>query len=263
MSLYLVLQTIGCLSLALVKYELHTRHQELRGWDKKTLTTMISRGFSLCDLTKEANSAFGGIILTEYGVTLCYATLGIYFSTVVYNIYDDEMERINQLVLILSVMNITLLGFSRYREYLLQAKGQELCDHFSAIKENLEDFSIYFTNKLDEEEMRRLDILISRFSSRDSPIRPCDVFNLNTASFYSIGGTILTYMIVLLQFKLGVNQESNRFNLNIEDMPNLLGGRSLHEFLSFAESSANATLTNWRKLVNESDIQAEINVSNL
>ena len=265
MSLYLVMQSIGCLSLALMRYELVTRQQELKGWDKKTLTTMISRGFSLCDLAKKANSAFGGIILTEYGVTLFYATFGIYFSTILFDVYDDKMERFNQLVLILSVMNITLVVFSIYRVYLMQANGQKLCDHFSAIKENLEDFSMHFSNKLEDEEARRLDVLISRFSSADSadsPIRPCDVFNLNTASFVSIGGIILTYLIVLLQFKLSANEDGNRFNLNIEDMPNLLGNRTLTEFIAFAESGTNTTLADWQKLVNGIDLRASINVSN-
>ena len=252
MSLYLVMQSLGCLSLVLVRFELVTRQQELKGWDKKTLRTMISRGFSLCNLAKQADSAFGGIILTEYGVTLFYATFGIYFSTVIHNVYDSELERINELVLILSVMNIILVVFSIYRVYLLQNKGQELCDHFSAIKENLEDFSMHFASKMEEEEARRLDILISRFSSADgdqAPIRPCDVFNLNTASFVSIGGMILTYLIVLLQFKLGANEDENKFNLNIEDMPNLLGNRTLDELRAFASSSANATLADWQKLV--------------
>lgn len=262
MSLYLVMQSLGCLSLALIRYEFVTKLKELKGLDKNKLKTMISRGFSLYDLAKKANSAFGGIILTEYAVTLFYATFGIYFSTIIINIYDNKMGRLNQLVLILSIMNITLVVFSIYRVYLMQDKGQKLCDHFSAIKENLEDISMHFANKLEDEEARQLDVLISRFSSTDPPIRPCDVFNMNTTSFVSIGGIILTYLIVLLQFKVGADDDGNRFNLNIEDMPNLLGNRTLDEFISFAESGNNATLADWQKLVNGIDLHASINVSN-
>ena len=39
------------------------------------------------------------------------------------------------------------------------------------------------------------------FSSR-APIRPMDVFDMNYSSGASIMGLILTYMIILLQFKV-------------------------------------------------------------
>ena len=45
-------------------------------------------------------------------------------------------------------------------------------------------------------------VLIARYSATTtSPMRPCDVFNMNAANFVAIGGIILTYIIVLLQFK--------------------------------------------------------------
>ena len=56
------------------------------------------------------------------------------------------------------------------RVYLLQESGQELSDHFFAIKCNLEVISINFANRLDAEEVRQLEVLIGRFS-RDAAIR--------------------------------------------------------------------------------------------
>ena len=56
---------------------------------------------------------------------------------------------------------------------------------------------------LTPEEAVRIDTVIDwlSFSSR-APIRPMDVFDMNYASGASILGLMLTYMIILLQFKL-------------------------------------------------------------
>ena len=49
-----------------------------------------------------------------------------------------------------------------------------------------------------------LDVTIERYS-RSSPIRPMDIFDLNSGSAMSIAGLLLTYLIVLFQFKVSDN----------------------------------------------------------
>ena len=76
--------------------------------------------------------------------------------------------------------------------------------------------------------------------------RPCGVFNMNRANFVSIGGIVLTYMIVLLQFRIGAEDNDRRFHFNIEDMPGLLCfNKTVEDFLSFADNT-NATLADWQ-----------------
>ena len=57
--------------------------------------------------------------------------------------------------------------------------------------------------RLTAEETLEVDTLVDwlSFSSR-APIRPMDVFDMNYSSGASIMGLILTYMIILLQFKV-------------------------------------------------------------
>ena len=70
---------------------------------------------------------------------------------------------------------------------------------------------------------------------------------MNSANFVSVGGIILTYLIVLLQFKFGADEKGgNRFNLNLEDMPSLLGNRNLDDFFAFMNDDNDRTLTDWR-----------------
>jgi hypothetical protein len=50
--------------------------------------------------------------------------------------------------------------------------------------------------------IRELDVLLDLFSGV-SPFRPLDIFNVNLSSAGSLAGLIVTYIIVLLQFKTG------------------------------------------------------------
>ena len=59
---------------------------------------------------------------------------------------------------------------------------------------------------MNREERCQLDVLITRYSN-PGPIRPLDMFNLNFASAASSAGLLLTYLIVLMQFRAG---ESSR-----------------------------------------------------
>ena len=56
--------------------------------------------------------------------------------------------------------------------------------------------------QLNQEEKCQLDVLITRYSN-PGPIRPLDIFNLNFASAASTAGLLLTYLIVLMQFRAG------------------------------------------------------------
>ena len=49
-----------------------------------------------------------------------------------------------------------------------------------------------------------LEVTIERYS-RSAPIRPMGIFDLNSGSAMSIAGLLLTYLIVLFQFKLTDN----------------------------------------------------------
>ena len=53
---------------------------------------------------------------------------------------------------------------------------------------------------IEERQRRELDLLIDRFSN-PCPIRPLDMFDLNYSSFLGLNNTILTYLVILLQFK--------------------------------------------------------------
>ena len=206
-----------------------------RGQDESN-ENIISKGFSLYELVQQANNIFGGIILMQYGFSLFFATFGIYFSTTIFTVYNKELGSVNEMVLAFSLANIITVIFMIYKIFMMQAKGQAFCCHFAAIKENLESILMVFARQLDSEEEKKLEILISRFSTKSSPIRPCDVFDVNTSSFISISGIIITYLIVLLQFKLNAKPLDNPMNVTLADLPTLLEDKTIQDLQALVQN---------------------------
>ena len=56
-------------------------------------------------------------------------------------------------------------------------------------------------SSLTETTLLDLDLLIDRLS-RKGLISPLDYFDVNNSCFLSMAGTIITYLIVLMQFKV-------------------------------------------------------------
>ncbi len=82
----------------------------------------------------------------------------------------------------------------------LKAMGQLPNDLYKDVRENLQDLKIRFNRHLDDDSDLRLDILIDRFSA-SGPIVPKNFFEMNYSSSAAIVGTVVTYLIVLIEFK--------------------------------------------------------------
>ena len=79
-----------------------------------------------------------------------------------------------------------------------QASQQDLAEAFARNRRSLGQLQV--RDGIGEKQRRELALLIDRFSL-PSPIRPLDMFDLNRASNLGINNTILTYLVILLQFK--------------------------------------------------------------
>ena len=69
-------------------------------------------------------------------------------------------------------------------------------------RRNLLELIYTHGGKMSPEERCRMDALSAIFSS-EGPIRPKNIFNLNMASLASTAGLLITYFIVLVQFRAG------------------------------------------------------------
>ena len=244
-AIALTLQCIGCWDRALYQYEQITFKLKQGYGYKNNCVCIISRGLHFIELNQIVNKVFGGFILAEYGLNLFYTTFGIYFSTTIIKVYNTELGCIDKLVLFFASYSIMLVILSVSRIYILQAKGQCLSNKYARIRQNLEHISINFADKLERKEERQLEVLISHFSAPcSSPVRPCDVFNMDAANFVSVGGLIITYLIVLLQFKLGDSNDGSGLNMTLADVPKFLGNRTVTELLELLRSKNGTLISN-------------------
>ncbi len=165
-------------------------------------TAIIEEAEYVCNLTETANATVGRLIATQFFIQLIMCSCGIYLALGLFNVVSDGV--LMPVVLGYGIAN-TLMGlFSVLILWELMSQGQRAADTFRAIKSVLQKtvVSAVRESSLDEEERARLDVLVERFST-EAPIQPMHVFNVNFATGASLSGLVLTYIIVLLQFKVG------------------------------------------------------------
>ena len=240
-AIALALQCLGCWDRALNKFEQVTFELNQSGVSKCPTNDIIVRGLSFIELNGFMNLMFGGLLVFEYGYDLFNTTFGLYFSTTIVNIYNTKLECIDFVVLFFTSFSIMLVIISTRRLYIFQAEGQGLTNKYARIRQNLEHISINLADKLKRKEEKQLEVLISHFSC-PCPVRPWDIFNMNSANFVSVGGLIITYLIVLIQFKLGDSKDTGGFNMTLYDVPKLLVNRTIPELLDLMKSNNNTLL---------------------
>jgi hypothetical protein len=163
-----------------------------------SLTQLLDDGAVIFQLCEQADRLLGPITITLYFIHLILSACGIFFGT---SLAEGLMKK-NYLLITYGTSNFLLSICSMQYLWSLMNKGQRLCDSFARVKKSLQDLFIAKANILTAKERAQMDVLTERYS-KDSPMRPMGVFSLNRASGTSISGLILTYIIVLLQFKSG------------------------------------------------------------
>ncbi len=79
--------------------------------------------------------------------------------------------------------------------------GQNLANLYKRIRARLQEAMIAEADSLSSKERTVIEVLMTKFTT-SAPFRPLDIFDVNFASAASLLGLILTYVIVLLQFKV-------------------------------------------------------------
>ena len=162
------------------------------------LNKLLHDGAIIISLCEQAEQLLGPITLTLYFLHLILSACGIFFAT---SLPQGLLSK-HYLLIAHGICNLLMSICSIYILYNLQRAGQKLCDSFARVNKSLHGLYICEADILSIKQKAKFDILMVRYSNI-APMRPMDVFNLNRASGFSIGGLLLTYIIVLLQFKTG------------------------------------------------------------
>ena len=85
----------------------------------------------LADLTEQADTMFGGIIVIDLFLNLLNGVLSIFYAVGLAGIYGDKVTLAGA---IFSISFLMLTIFSLYRIYFMQKFGQNLANSFSDIR---------------------------------------------------------------------------------------------------------------------------------
>ncbi len=167
---------------------------------KDRLGRILDAGFWLSNLSEQANVTLGRLTLTILFVNVVLSSCGVYLSTSLFNVRRDGQFRIVNFLYGSSDAFVGVYGI--YVLYKLHKVGQELADAYRRVRRGLQLVAIEEADAMSPRESQQLAFLLEHYSS-ESPLQPLNACNINYASGASLAGLIFTYIIVLLQFKMG------------------------------------------------------------
>ena len=155
---------------------------------------IVSNGFVMVAAVKRLSVTFSGMIMNTYFVCVLVTTCAIYSSSSIILLREFTT---GLLLYSASMFLVACLYIGRL--VWLTSVGQNLSNSMKKCGYHLDRFKPN-DKKMDE---RELDLLRQdiRYHS-ESPIAPFSFFTLSNSTLLGAFGTIVTYLIVLLQFKI-------------------------------------------------------------
>ena len=154
---------------------------------------IISVGFNLIKVVKRMDKAFASMIVTTYCICMLVATGALYLSSSVL-FSKGECE-----VTLLSAAGLSITWLAIFRVYQMTKYGCSLAKKMKKCSYQLDRFQFSDPTNL---ENGSVQLLREEFqNNHEAPIAPYSAFTLSSSSLLALFGTIVTYIIVLLQFK--------------------------------------------------------------
>ena len=153
---------------------------------------MLSLGSNLLEILKEMNVSLTGILVNTYITCLIVATGTLYSSSTIL------FERSFVLVLF-SAANFCISLLTINRLIWMTGCGHSLSLSIKKCIHQLERFKVS-KGGIDDDDFQLLKEELKYYG--EAPITPFSAFSVSTNTLLGAFGTIVTYLIVLLQFKV-------------------------------------------------------------
>ena len=154
---------------------------------------IINYGFRLVEVVKTFDNTFAGMVTNTYFICILITTGAIYSST---SIFLGQFQT-SLLLFSASMLSVACLCIARL--IWITSFGQNLSNAMKECGYHLDRFKFYNNEMYEREiELLRRDV---KYHS-ESPITPFSCFSLSNNTLLGAFGTIITYLIVLLQFKV-------------------------------------------------------------
>ena len=154
---------------------------------------ILSLGSNLLEVVKEMNISLPGMIVNTYFSCLVVATATLYNSSTIL------FDRNHDILYLLSIANLCISTLTISRLVWLTDVGHKLSLSMKNCTYHLERFKIT-KGGVDEDDFQLLKEELKYYG--EAPITPFSAFSVSTNTLLGAFGTIVTYLIVLLQFKV-------------------------------------------------------------
>ncbi len=154
----------------------------------------VELGQKVTRMVKDLDTAISSFMVVTYFVVLIVLTSNLYCLL---DLFFEDWSRMKTLFLVrLLAENFAYLTAVALTSHC----GQRLEDRRFRAKEALEDLYKAFGKDEDAAMCREMGVLLSRMSA-EGPLSPHAFFTVNHRGLLGIVGTVVTYIIVLLQFR--------------------------------------------------------------
>ena len=172
---------------------------------------LFTTGPRLLQATKSIDEILGGIILNTYITSLLLATTTLYAgSSIIFNTSGAKIV----FLFCFCCFLLTLQSSSRLI-YHTNA-GQYLASSMERCAETLNKIE---QNRVKDSRSEYIKLLREEIKSKcKSPINPLSAFSLSNSTLIGTFATILTYLIVLIQFKAAEDEEKTKSLNDIKGM---------------------------------------------
>ncbi len=169
---------------------------------KDDFSNGLTMAGKLIDTLECFETTFGNYTLVEVSVCLINMILGPFmFTAVLDEVFSKETGDSFGLSFYLSTFSFITAVISLVKIYALFKLGQGLANEWRNLKSTLQLMCIENAEKMSQQDNLILDVI----SLESGVLRPKDCFDLKASTALSAGGILVTYIAVLIQFRLSDN----------------------------------------------------------
>ena len=154
--------------------------------------------WELTKVIEAGNDATGPLILIKFSLCLVSATTSAYIgASFIFQTEISQSQAIN------CAANGILVMIYSWRVLAMCSNAQDLIDAMKSSRYILLKATNLYLDKADfnPKVEYKMELLFKRLSN-PNPLCPANVFNLNKSTILSSSAAIVTYLIILMQFKI-------------------------------------------------------------
>ncbi len=160
---------------------------------------LIEQGRKIQEATEKLGKAYEKFLVFEIFICICTLVLGVFFSVSIFDAVNSPNGWFN-IRSLLGMNQICQTMTSLLKIGTLFINGQRLKNMNMKVRKHLEELHIEQVEMLGDKMRTKLERLIGQFTRQPS-LRIMDSFDLDSSTALTCAGVLVTYLVVLLQFK--------------------------------------------------------------